>query len=148
MHKAIAKVGGDIEGLRMNTAISALMIFLNEAARAEVLPRATVERFVLLVAPFAPHLAEELWHRLGHAQSLAYAPWPAFDPAMTVEDTVELAIQVNGKVRGRIEVPADAPAEMVEKAALEDADTRTWCEGKTIVKVVVVPGRLVNVVVR
>ncbi|MEB3237988.1 MAG: leucine--tRNA ligase [Candidatus Sericytochromatia bacterium] len=148
LHKAIAKVGGDIEGLRMNTAISALMIFLNEAARTEVLPRATVERFVLLVAPFAPHLAEELWHRLGHAQSLAYAPWPAFDPAMTVEDTVELAIQVNGKVRGRIEVPADAPAELVEKAALEDADTRTWCEGKTIVKVVVVPGRLVNVVVR
>ncbi|MEB3298556.1 MAG: leucine--tRNA ligase [Candidatus Sericytochromatia bacterium] len=148
LHKAIAKVGGDIEALRMNTAISALMIFLNEASRAEVLPRATLERFVLLVSPFAPHLAEELWQRLGHPRSLAHEPWPIYDPAMTVDDIIELAIQVNGKVRGRIEVPADAPVEVVEKAALEDADTRTWCEGKTIVKVVVVPGRLVNVVVR
>jgi len=148
LHKAIAKVGGDIEALRLNTAISALMIFLNEASRAEVLPRATVARFVLLVAPFAPHLGEELWHRLGNAGTLAYEPWPAYDPAMTVEDVVELAVQVNGKVRGRIAVAADASADAVEKAALEDADTRTWCEGKTIVKVVVVPGRLVNVVVR
>ena len=148
LHKAIAKVGGDIEALRLNTAISALMIFLNEASRAEVLPRATVARFVLLMAPFAPHLGEELWHRLGNAGTLAYEPWPAYDPAMTVEDVVELAVQVNGKVRGRIAVAADASADAVEKAALEDADTRTWCEGKTIVKVVVVPGRLVNVVVR
>jgi leucyl-tRNA synthetase len=146
LHKTIKKVGGDIEGLRFNTAISAMMILLNEANKAEHLPRAGMEAFVLLLAPFAPHLAEELWSRLGHTGSLAYAPWPAYDEALCKDAEVELAVQVNGKLRARIVVAAEASKELVlDQAKLEVADHLT---GKTILKEVVVPGRLVNLVVK
>ncbi|MEB3195731.1 MAG: leucine--tRNA ligase [Candidatus Sericytochromatia bacterium] len=145
LHKTIKKVGSDIEGLRFNTAISQMMILLNEANKAEHLPRADMEAFVLLLAPFAPHLAEELWVRMGHVGSLAYAPWPAYDEALTRDAEVELAVQVNGKLRARIVVPAEAEKEAVlsqGKAAVAE-----FLDGKAIVKEVVVPGRLVNLVV-
>jgi leucyl-tRNA synthetase len=147
LHRAIAKVGADIEGLRLNTAISALMIFLNDATRSASLPRSTVERFVLLLAPFAPHLAEELWSRLGHSESLAYAPWPAFDAALTVEETVELAVQVNGKVRGHLTVARDLPQDDILALARDLEVLAPYLDGKAIAKQIVVPGRLVNFVV-
>src|SRR5204862_41992 len=96
MHQTVRKVTEDIEALKFNTAVSQMMVFVNELTRLERRPRAAVETLVLLMAPFAPHLAEELWRRLGHAGSLAHAPWPAWDPALCIEDTVTLAVQVNG----------------------------------------------------
>ncbi|MEX0602397.1 MAG: leucine--tRNA ligase, partial [Bacteroidota bacterium] len=104
-HQTVKKVGEDIEGLRFNTAIAQLMVFVNEAMKLEVRPKILLERFVLLVSPFAPHLAEELWERLGHAESLAHAPWPSFDQSKTLEDVVEVVVQVNGKVRSKVQVP-------------------------------------------
>ncbi|HEY9855866.1 MAG TPA: leucine--tRNA ligase [Stenomitos sp.] len=148
LHKTIKKVGGDIEGLRLNTAISALMMLVNDAYKAEVLPKSIVESLVLLVAPFAPHLSEELWSRLGHAETLAYAPWPEYDEAMTVENEVELAIQINGKIRGKVVVAADAAQDAVLAKAKETEGVKDQLEGKTIVKEIVVPGRLVNLVVK
>ncbi|MEB3285836.1 MAG: leucine--tRNA ligase [Candidatus Sericytochromatia bacterium] len=146
MHKSIKKVGADIEGLRFNTAISQMMILVNEANKLERLPRAEMEQFVLLLAPFAPHVAEELWHRLGHPSSLAYAPWPVYDEALTVDAEVELAVQVNGKLRARIVV--DTNAQKASVLAVAQAAAAEYLSGKTVVKEVVVPGRLVNFVVK
>jgi leucyl-tRNA synthetase len=146
LHKAIKKVGADVEALRFNTAISQMMIFVNEAYKAEKLPRKDLEAFVLLLAPFAPHMAEELWSRLGHPASLAYAPWPAYDEALTQDAEVELAVQVNGKLRAKIVVAAEASKELVLGQA--KAEVATHLEGKTILKEVVVPGRLVNLVIK
>jgi leucyl-tRNA synthetase len=144
LHKTIKKVGGDIDGMRFNTAISQMMIFINECYKTEKLPRSIMERFVLVLAPFAPHLAEELWAQLGHPKTLAFEPFPAFDEALTVDSEVELALQINSKLKLRFTVPADMPeAEILAKAkGLVDL------EGKTPVKEVVVPGRLVNLIVK
>jgi leucyl-tRNA synthetase len=132
--------------MRFNTAISQMMIFTNEAYKTEGLPRSVMETFVLVLAPFAPHMAEELWARLGHPESLAYHPWPAYDEALTKDNEVELAVQINSKLRARIVVPADASQELVlERARQEVAKD---LEGKTPVKEVVVPGRLVNLIVK
>ena len=147
----VKKVGDDLEALAFNTAISAMMVFVNEAedfARAGGLPREMLEKFVLCLSPFAPHLGEELWQFLGHGGTLAYEPWPRFDPAALVEDEVEIPVQVMGKLRGRVKVPVAAtPAEM-EAAAKANADVAKFLEGKTVVKVVAVPKRMVNFVVR
>jgi leucyl-tRNA synthetase len=107
-----------------------------------------MQRLVLLLSPFAPHIAEELWQVLGHEQTLAYEPWPSYDEALTKEDTIEVPVQVKGKLRGRIRVPAQATAEELEAAARADSRVAEWIEGKEIVKVVVVPGRMVNFVVK
>jgi leucyl-tRNA synthetase len=146
LHAAIRKVTEDIEGLRFNTAIAAMMTFVNEAYRWDGVPRAVAEPFVLVLAPFAPHLAEELWRLLGHGESLAYADWPAYDEALLVEDEKEIAVQVNGKMRGTVRVPADAPQEAVLAAAKAVENVQRHLEGKTIRKEIVVPGRLVNFV--
>jgi leucyl-tRNA synthetase len=146
LHKTIKKVTNDIEGLRFNTAISQMMIFVNEAYKTEKLPKAAMESFVLLLAPFAPHLAEELWSALGHAESLTVAPWPAYDEALTKDAEVELAVQVNGKIRARITVSAEAPHD--EVLGIAKAEVSEDLDGKTIVKEVVVPGRLVNLVIK
>ncbi|KKL16602.1 hypothetical protein LCGC14_2493910, partial [marine sediment metagenome] len=148
LHKTIKKVSGDIEAMKFNTAISAMMEVVNAVYRAETISRGQAERLVLVAAPFAPHLCEELWSVLGHEESLAYEPWPQYDEAMIAEDTVELAVQVNGKVRGRITVPADAAEQAVIDAALADPAVSGAIEGKQIVKQIVVPGRLVNLVVK
>jgi leucyl-tRNA synthetase len=147
LHRTIAKVGDDIEKMAFNTAVAAMMIFVNAATKAgERLARSQVERFLLVLSPFAPHLCEELWERLGHSATLAYEGWPSFDPAMLVEEEVELAVQVNGKIRVRIRASADATEEALLAQAREAAAAAL--AGKTIVKEVVVPGRLVNFVVR
>ena len=147
----VKKVGEDLEAMAFNTAISAMMVFVNEAeafAKDGGLPREMLEKFVLCLAPFAPHLGEELWERLGHDKSLAYEPWPEYDAKALVESEIEIPVQVLGKLRGRIKVPVAAtPAEM-EAAAKANADVAKFLEGKTIVKVVAVPKRMVNFVVR
>jgi leucyl-tRNA synthetase len=147
LHKTIKKVTEDLDRMAFNTAISALMVFSNDAFRElDHLTRSQAERFVQLLAPFAPHLAEELWARLGHDQSLAYEPWPTFDAAMTVDATVELAVQVNGKVRGRVSVAADMPDEAIKKLAQETVAKEL--AGKTVQKVIVIKGRLVSIVAK
>ena len=144
--KTIQGVTDDLEGIRFNTAISKLMVFSREIADGAPLPRAAAEQFTLLLAPFAPHLAEELWARLGHAHGLAREPWPEPDPAHLVQDTVTLVVQVNGKRRGEVTVPADADAQAVETAALALEKVQKHLGGREPKKLIVVPGRLVNVV--
>ena len=143
----VKKVGEDLETMNFNTGISAMMVFLNEVAPGE-LPKELLEKFVLCLAPFAPHLGEELWSVLGHDRTLAYEPWPAYDPKALVEDEIEIPVQVLGKLRGRVKVPVAAtPAEM-EAAAKANPDVAKFLDGKTIVKVIAVPKRMVNFVVR
>ena len=151
LNAMVKKVGDDLEAMAFNTAISAMMVYVNEAedfAKSGGLPREYLEKFVLCLAPFAPHLGEELWQFLGHADTLAYEPWPKFDPAALVEDEVEVPVQVLGKLRGRIRVPVAATPDEMEAAAKANADVAKFLEGKTIVKVIAVPKRMVNFVVR
>jgi leucyl-tRNA synthetase len=148
LHRTIQGVTGDIEKMLFNTAISKMMEFTNFFLKETQRPRPAMEKLVLLLAPFAPHLAEELWRLLGHADTLAYEPWPVFDEALIKEDTIEIPVQILGKLRGRIEVPAEATASDLEAAARAEARIAELLEGKTIVKVIVVPGRLVNFVVK
>jgi leucyl-tRNA synthetase len=148
LHKTIEKITSDIEGLRFNTAISQMMIFVNEMNKKDVRPRAVMDTFVLLLSPFAPHLAEELWRLLGHESTLAYEPWPEHDPAFTAEEEVELVLQVNGKVRDKILVPAGLDKQALEEVTRESETIRKYTDGKTIVKIIAVPDKLVNVVVR
>lgn len=151
LNAMIKKVGDDLEAMAFNTAISAMMVYINEAedfAKSGAMPKEYLEKFVLCLAPFAPHLGEELWSFLGHEKSLAYEPWPAFDAAALVEDEIEIPVQVLGKLRGRIRVKSDATQTEMEEAAKANADVEKFLEGKTIVKVVAVPKRMVNFVVR
>jgi leucyl-tRNA synthetase len=146
LHRTIKKVGDDIEAFKFNTAISAMMEFVNAVYNAGRIRLDQAERFVLILAPFAPHLAEELWQRLGHANTLAYEPWPAYDPAALVESEIEMPVQVNGKLRGVIRVPAAADQAAVEAAAHATPNVQAHLEGKTIRKVIVVKGKLINIV--
>ena len=148
LHKTIAAVTKDIETLSFNTAIAKMMEFTNFFTKEEKRPAAVMEKLVLLLSPFAPHLAEELWQLLGHKQTLAYESWPQFDPAFLREDTVEVPVQVNGKLRSRVVVPTGTDAATIEAAARADERTAELLGDKTVVKVIVVPGKLVNFVVR
>jgi leucyl-tRNA synthetase len=148
MHQTIRKVTEDLEGLRFNTAIAQLMVMVNELTPLERRPRALVETLVLLLAPFAPHLAEDLWRRLGHAESLAYAPWPAWDPARVQEERITLAVQVNGKLRATVELPHGVAQAEAQEAALADERIRRYVNGVQIHKVIFVPNKLINLVVR
>ena len=151
LNAMIKKVGEDLEALAFNTGISAMMVFVNEAeafAKAGGVPREYLEKFVLCLSPFAPHLGEELWAFLGHAKTLAYEPWPAYDPNALVENEIEIPVQVLGKLRGRVTVAADATPAQMEEAARANPDVAKFLAGKTVVKVVAVPKRLVNFVVR
>jgi len=145
--KTVAKVTGDFEALRFNTAISRLMEFVNFFTGQEVRPRVAMETFSLLLAPMAPHIAEELWQVLGHDQTLTYEKWPESDPALLKDEQVEIPVQVNGKLRGRIVVAADADGAQIEEIAREDPKIAPLLQGKTIRKVVIVPGKLLNFVV-
>ena len=148
LHRTIKKVTEDTEGLRFNTAISTMMEFSNHlTSKVEVRPKKAMETFVLLLAPYAPHIAEELWHVLGHGKTLSYEPWPKFDPALTKADEIEIPVQINGKLRAKLTVPAEIDNAGLEKAALEDEKVKEQIAGKTIKKVVVVPKKLVNIVV-
>jgi leucyl-tRNA synthetase len=148
LHKLIRKVTEDLEAMKFNTAIAAMMEFVNGVYKAGSIVGGQAERFVLLLAPFAPHIAEELWERLGHAESLAYEPWPVYDESLVAEERVELPVQVNGKVRSRVSVSADADEDAVIAAALADERIAELTAGKDFVKKIVVPGRLVNLVVK
>ncbi len=148
LHTCIHEVTARTEDLRLNTAISQMMVFVNEMNPRPVKPRAIMEPFVLLLAPYAPHLAEELWRKLGHAESLAYAPWPQADPRYLVQDMVTVVVQVNGKVRDRLEVAVGAGEDEVRQLALASEKVAPWLAGKELVKSVVVPGKLVSLVVK
>jgi leucyl-tRNA synthetase len=147
LHQTIRKVTEDVEALKFNTAISQMMVFVNEVMKQPERPRTLLEPFVLVLAPFAPHLGEELWRKLGHAGSLAYAPWPAFDPALCVEDTVTVAVQVNGKLRATLEVARGAEQAAVQAAALADARVSKYVNGGTVRKAIFVKDKLLNLVV-
>jgi leucyl-tRNA synthetase len=147
LHRTIRKVTEDLEALAFNTAIAQMMVFVNELTPLERRPRAVLEPFVLLLAPFAPHLAEELWQRLGHRESLARDPWPAWDPALTIEDHVTIAIQVNGKLRATLELPRDAEQPAAQSAALADERVRRHVDGAELRKVIFVKNKLLNLVV-
>jgi len=152
LHECIRKVTQDLEHLQFNTAISAMMVFINGAMTWENRPSSVLKGFLQLLAPFAPHLAEELWDRLHRhvgatAPSLTYAPWPAFDPALLVETEMELPVQVNGKLRDVIRMPVGASSAEIEAAALKAEKAQPFLDGKTVKKVIVVPRKMVNVVV-
>jgi leucyl-tRNA synthetase len=148
LHKTIQAVTNDIESLSFNTAISRMMEFVNGVSGQEPRPRSILEPFVLILAPFAPHLAEEAWELLGHKKSLAYEPWPKYDPALLVESEIEIAVQINGKVRGKVRLPAGADQEAAQKAATAEPRVAENLAGKQIVKIVYVPGRLLSFVVQ
>ncbi|PEA55702.1 leucine--tRNA ligase [Bacillus pseudomycoides] len=143
-HQTVKKVTEDYEELRFNTAISQMMVFINDAYKAETLPKEYVEGFVKMLAPVAPHVAEELWSKLGHSETISYVSWPTFDESKLVEDEVEIVVQVMGKVRAKITMKKDASKEEMEQLALEAI--KEQIEGKTVRKVIVVPGKLVNIV--
>ena len=147
LHQTIAKVTEDIEALRFNTAISALMELTNAAYKWPSVPRSVAESFVLLLAPLAPHMAEELWQRLGHKESLAYHAWPVADPALLKADVLEIPVQVNGKVRGKGSVPAEAQEAEVIEIAKADANVGKHLAGQTVKRAIYVQGRIVNFVV-
>jgi leucyl-tRNA synthetase len=138
----------DIEQMEFNTAIARMMEFVNFFTKQTVRPKSAMERFVLLLSPYAPHICEELWQLLGHDDTLAYHPWPAFDEALTKEDTIEVPIQINGKVRSKISVPADISKAELEAVAKADERVARLIDGMQVLKVIVVPGRLVNLVVK
>ncbi|MEO8904874.1 MAG: leucine--tRNA ligase [Polyangiaceae bacterium] len=147
VHRTVQKVGEDIVALRLNTAVSAMMILVNHLNGFEQPPREAVEKLVLCLSPFAPHLAEELWAQMGHPPSIANAPWPPFDPSLCVDDVLEIAVQVNGKVRGRAALPRDADEAAARAAALADPNVSKFLEGKSLKKLVYVPGKILNFIV-
>ena len=147
LHTCIKKVTEDMEHLRFNTAISAMMVFTNEASNWDIRPLSVMNDFMLLLAPFAPHIAEELYARAnGGDSTLAYQPWPSHDEAHLVESTIEMAVQVNGKLRDRIQIPADMDKSDIERIAMESENVQRHTEGKNVKKVIVIPGKLVNIV--
>lgn len=146
LHRTIAKVGDDIERLAFNTAIASMIEFVNTALKPGV-TRDQMDRFVRVLAPFAPHIAEELWAKLGHDEPVALAPWPGYEESMLKDDTVEIALQILGKVRARLSVPADATEDQLRALALAEPFIAEQIAGKSVKKVIVVPGRLVNIVV-
>ncbi|MED2182484.1 leucine--tRNA ligase [Bacillus wiedmannii] len=143
-HQTVKKVTEDYAELRFNTAISQMMVFINDAYKAETLPKEYVEGFVKMIAPVAPHIGEELWSKLGYNETITYASWPTFDESKLVEDEVEIVVQIMGKVRAKLTMSKDASKEEMEQLALEAIQEQI--EGKTVRKVIVVPGKLVNVV--
>jgi leucyl-tRNA synthetase len=146
-HKTIKKVGDDIRGLRLNTAISTMMIFVNAALDAGA-TRADLEALLIILSPFAPHIAEELWHGLGHEDLVCQQTWPPFDPALTVDDVVEVVVQINGKLRSRLALARDTSETDAVAAAKADPAAAKWLEGKTVAKIIFVQNRLVNMVVK
>ena len=158
-HKAIKRVGDDLERLKFNTAISQLMILLNAFQEQERIDRSSTsgggraiekadfEKFLILLAPFAPHITEELWHELGNKESVHDQKWPTYDPKRVQEEVIRLVLQVNGKVRDVVEAPADIAQKEAEQLALGNTQIQKWLAGNKPKKVIFVPGKLVNVVV-
>ena len=148
LHKSVKKIGEDIDALKFNTAISQLMICVNALQECKIVPRREYETLVALIAPFAPHLAEEIWHDLGHADSVFAQPWPAYDFALTKDEFVTIAVQVNGKLRASIDLSPDLPEKDVQDRALATENVQKFTDGKEIARVIFVPGKLINIVVK
>jgi leucyl-tRNA synthetase len=147
LHRTIMKVTNDVENLRFNTAISALMTLGNKMKSRMSVSRSNAESFILMISPFVPHIAEEIWRRLGHTETIVYEQWPEFDEVLAREDLITIAVQVNGKLRGEFQVDNDIDVEILEQTAKELPEIQKWTDGKEILKVVVVPNRLVNIVI-
>ncbi|MDP3899483.1 MAG: leucine--tRNA ligase [bacterium] len=147
LHKTIKKVGEDIDDMKFNTAVSAMMIFLNIALK-EGITKEDFEKFLIILAPFAPHLAEELWEKLGHSDSIFLQSWPSYDKNLVKDKTVTIAVQINGKLRATVEAPADVSEEEVKKQALDNEQVKKWTSGKKIVKIIYVQGRLINIIIK
>ena len=147
-HQTVKKVTNDYEALCINTAISQMMIFINAVQKESVFPREYAEGFVKLLNPLCPHITEEIWERLGHNNTIAYEPWPTYDEEKTIDDTITIGVQVNGKLRGTIDIKKDAPKEEVEELAKANENVKKFTEGFEIVKVIVVPNKIVNIVVK
>ncbi|UKS64378.1 leucine--tRNA ligase [Rossellomorea marisflavi] len=145
-HQTVKKVTEDYEGLRFNTGISQLMVFINDAYKADELPKEYVEGFIKLLSPIAPHMAEELWSKLGHEGTISYEAWPTFDESKLIDNEVEIVLQVNGKVRAKVMIPTDMNKEDLEQLAKDHEEIKAQIEGKTVRKVIAVPGKLVNIV--
>ncbi|MFC1788056.1 leucine--tRNA ligase [Patescibacteria group bacterium] len=148
LHKAIKQVTHDLEQMKFNTAIAAMMSLSNQMQKAEYVRREVFEKFILILCPFAPHLCAELWEQLGHSESVFDRPWPEFDARLVKDDLITLAIQVNGKLRSTVEVAADLSKAEASERALADSMIQKHTEGKEVVKVIYVPGRLINFVVK
>jgi leucyl-tRNA synthetase len=147
-HQTVKKVTNDYENISINTAISQLMIFINACYKEEELPKEYMEGFLKLFNPVCPHVSEELWEKLGHNKTIANENWPVYDEEKTKEDEYEMVVQVNGKVRGKVMVNSNTSKEEMEKLAKEIPNVKTFTDGKEIVKVIVVPKKLVNIVVK
>ncbi|HWJ79652.1 MAG TPA: leucine--tRNA ligase [Niallia sp.] len=146
-HQTVKKVTEDFEGLRFNTAISQMMVFINECYKAEVLPKKYVEGFIKMLSPICPHVTEELWQIVTNSnETISYQAWPAYDEAKLVDDEVEIVVQINGKVKAKLMVPADANKDALEQIAMEASQIKEQIDGKTVRKVIAVPGKLVNIV--
>ncbi len=148
MHKAIRKVTEDVDQLKFNTAISEMMVLVNELQRAGCYSRQAVETVLLLLSPFAPHITEELWNTLGHEHSISGAAWPLFDPSLAKDDVATIAVQVNGKLRGTFDAPVECPKELLLEKAKKLESVVKFLEGQSILKEIVVPGKLVNFAVK
>ncbi|HEY3231447.1 MAG TPA: class I tRNA ligase family protein, partial [Roseiflexaceae bacterium] len=147
LHRTIRKVGADTEALQYNTAIAAMMEYVNELREQGAGSRELLEPLVIMLAPYAPHIAEELWERLGHKESVFQARWPAYDERLASAGDVEIAVQVNGKLRSRIVLPRGMPEQEVLKVVLSDAAVKKFVDGQPLKKVIYVQDRLVNLVV-
>ncbi len=147
-HQTVKKVTEDFEAMRYNTAISQMMVFINECYKVDSVPKEYAEGFVQMLSPVARHIAEELWQKFGHTETITYSAWPTFDPSKLVEDEVEIVVQVLGKVRAKIKVAKDISKEDLEATALADEKVKEFIVGKDVIKVVVIPGKLVNIVVK
>jgi len=148
LHKTIQGVTGDLDNMGFNTAIAKMMEATNFFTKQRPRPRQAMDTLVLLLSPFAPHIAEELWQLLGHDTTLAHEPWPKYDESLIKEDTVEIPVQINGKIRARLNIPSESTREQMEATALADSGIAELLTGKNVVKTIVVPGRLVNFVVK
>jgi leucyl-tRNA synthetase len=148
LHKTIRKVGEDTERLAFNTAISQMMILVNELYKRDTLPRSVWEPLVKLLSPYAPHLAEELWEMAGNEAPVSIAAWPFYDEALTRDEEVEVVVQINGKIRARLTVEAGTDSATLQALAEQQSRIRELLDGKTVVKVIAVPDKLVNFVVK
>ena len=144
----LKKVGDDIEAMKYNTAIAAMMTLINEFYKAGSVTKFDVETFVKILSPFAPHLCEEMWESMGHKTMLAVTPWPQYDEAKTVDSTVEIGVQFNGKSRGTVVIPADAESDAAVAAVKESGKFDSQLQDKQIVKVIYVKGKIINLIVK
>jgi len=147
IHKTIKKIDEDLESCKFNTAISALMILANELEKQEKISPIHYSLFLILLAPFAPHICEELWQRLGYKESILKEKWPEYDEKLVKEEIITLVIQVNGRVRDKMEIDASVSEEEAKKLTLERGKVKKWIEGKEIKKIIFVPGKLINIVI-